>query len=184
MPRLPNATSTTLIGLRAAHAFRSPSRDNHHLGPGCHQPTARMCYCRTLLVLLLRQCHSFFRRAGVRGRSVEVDAVVGRHRRHIRKACIRDVVLTNAPPASRNRTPPTRCRRRCPTANAGPTTAACAGPTRARYVRRRRRQPALAVSAVSKLPSFRFIQNGNRVHLSGRPDESPRLGPERSPPLV
>ena len=83
--KLPNATSTTLthqflslIDLREplVRFFRSPSRDNHHLGDqGCHQPTARMRYRRTLLVLLLRQCHSFFEASRESaGGVIEVDA--------------------------------------------------------------------------------------------------------------
>ena len=103
---------------------------------------------------------------------------MGRHRRHIRKACIRDVVLTNAR-ARRpvNRTPPTRRRRRCPHCRRfGPHYAACAeahaGP---RYVRiDADDNEALADEhSVSKLPTFQLYKNGKLAStFQGRPDES------------
>ena len=84
----PNATSTTrndqfraIIRLREplVRFFRSPSRDNHHLGDqGCHQPTASMpSRGARLLVLLLRttQCHAFFEASRESaGGVIEVDA--------------------------------------------------------------------------------------------------------------
>ena len=124
---------------------------------------------------------------GVRGRSDRSGrGVVGRHRRHIRKACIRDVVLTNAR-ARRpvNRTPPTRRRRRCPHCRRfGPHYAACAeahaGP---RYVRIDvDDNEALADEhSVSKLPSFMLYKNGELAStFQGRPDNEALLSWVRS----
>ena len=81
----PNAIDTTrthqfraIISLREplVRFYRSPSRDNHHLGDqGCHQPTARMPSRRTLLVILLRSTHGFFEASRESaGGVIEVDA--------------------------------------------------------------------------------------------------------------
>ena len=111
---------------------------------------------------------------------------MGRHRRHIRKACIRHVVLTNAR-ARRpvNRTPPTRRRRRCPHCRRfGPHYAACAeahaGP---RYFRiDADDNEALADEhSVSKLPTFQLYRNGELAStFRGRPDEAALLSWVRS----
>ena len=114
---------------------------------------------------------------------------MGRHRRRVGKARIRDVVLTNAR-ARRpvNRTPPTRRRRRCPAAAgapaSGPHYAACAeahaGP---RYVRiDADDNEALADEhSVSKLPTFQLYKTESSVStFQGRPDESKLLAWARS----
>ena len=124
---------------------------------------------------------------GVRGRSDRSGrGVVGRHRRRVGKARIRDVVLANAR-ARRpvNRTPPTRRRRRCPHCRRfGPHYAACAeahaGP---RYVRiDADDNEALADEhSVSKLPTFQLYKNGELAStFQGRPDESKLLAWARS----
>ena len=111
---------------------------------------------------------------------------MGRHRRRVGKACICDVVLTNAR-ARRpvNRTPPTRRRRRCPHCRRfGPNYAACAeahaGP---RYVRIDvDDNEALADEhSVSRLPTFQLFRNGKLAStFQGRPDESRLLAWARS----
>ena len=111
---------------------------------------------------------------------------MGRHRRHIRKACIRDVVLTNAR-ARRpvNRTPPTRRRRRCPHCRRfGPHYAAAAGAHAGpRYFRVDvDDNGALADEySVSKLPTFELYKHGELAStFQGRPDESRLLAWARS----
>ena len=110
---------------------------------------------------------------------------MGRHRRRVGQACIRDVVLTNAR-ARRpvNLTPPTH-NRRCPHCRRfGPHYAACAeahaGP---RYVRiDADDNEALADEhSVSKLPTFQLFRNGELAStFQGRPDEAALLSWVRS----
>ena len=110
---------------------------------------------------------------------------MGGHRGAFGKACIRDVVLTNA--CGRrpvNRTPPTQ-NRRCPHCRRfGPHYATCAeahaGP---RYVRIDvDDNEALADEhSVSKLPTFQLFRNGELAStFQGRPDEAALLSWVRS----
>ena len=118
---------------------------------------------------------------------------MGRHRRRVGKACIRDVVLTDAR-ARRpvNRKPPTRRRNRTPKPSPQvPPLPALR--SQLRGVRRGPRGPryyridaddneALADEhSVSKLPTFQLFKNGELAStFRGRPDESKLLAWARS----